>query len=85
MAKLVSKDGKEVKLKEGESVIKAAEELGVPFSCYSGKCTTCCVEVLEGMQNLNDQTDNEKNLDITPPCRLMCQCIIKKGTVKIKW
>lgn len=85
MAKLVnSETGQEVEVKDGDSIIKAAEQLGVIFACQDGMCTSCQTEVVEGIGNLTERTDNEKEFSMKPSERLACQCKIKKGVVKIR-
>ncbi len=85
MAKLINietKDEREVK--DGDSIIKPAEELGVIFACQDGMCTSCLMEVVEGMDNLNEKTQNEIDNGLKDGQRLACQCKIKKGFVKVK-
>tara|TARA_Y100000310_G_C20575834_1_gene760358 strand:- start:21 stop:290 length:270 start_codon:yes stop_codon:yes gene_type:complete len=88
MAKLVQideKKEKEVKDNDNFDLIDQAEELGVAFGCQDGRCGSCRVEVTEGMENLSKRTQNEIDLlDDDPVHRLVCQCKIKSGTVKIR-
>jgi len=85
MANLInSETGQEIEVKDGDSIIKAAEQLGVIFACQDGMCTSCQMEVVEGMDNLTERTVNEKEFSMKPSERLACQCKIKKGLVKIK-
>lgn len=85
MAKLINNEtGQEVEVKDGDSIIKAVEELGVIFACQNGMCTSCQMEVIEGMENLSEPTENEKEFSLGEKERLACQCKIKKGLVKIK-
>lgn len=86
MAKIIldNKEPKEIELADDSEVRDACEELGVEFGCKNGFCRTCEVTVLEGYDNLTPLTDNEEFISIIPPRRLMCQCRIKQGTVKIK-
>ena len=81
----VKTDQKEVQTPDGEKIIPACEELGVPFACQDGICGTCRSEVLEGMENLNELTEAEKNMGVSGNERLMCQCKIKGGLIKIKF
>ncbi len=39
--------------------VAEAAESGIPFSCKAGACGTCATEVLEGSENLGDQTARE--------------------------
>ena len=63
--------------------MEAAAELGVLFGCHSGVCGKCATTVLSGMNNLSEPTAEEKAMDLEPARRLMCQCRITKGTVKL--
>jgi ferredoxin len=63
--------------------MEAAAELGVQFGCFSGLCGMCATTVLAGMNNLSSPTDEEEDMDLEPDRRLMCQCVIHKGTVKL--
>lgn len=85
MAKLIFKDtGEEIELEDGQPIAEACEEAGVPFACTEGVCGTCVIEVLEGMENLSDFTQEEKDfLGSLDKERLACQCKIKCGSVKL--
>ena len=86
MATLINDDNekKEVKDNDNFDLIDQSEELGVAFGCQDGRCGSCRVEVIEGMENLNEKTINEKDLlEDDKIHRLMCQCKIKEGVVKI--
>ena len=63
--------------------IESAAELGVLFGCHSGVCGKCATTVLTGLNNLSAPTAEEKAMDLEPSRRLMCQCRINKGTVKL--
>ena len=77
-------DTKEVQVADDAPVMDAAEELGVSFGCRQGFCNTCRTEILEGMENLSEKDQQEIDINLEPNERLMCQCKIKKGTVKIR-
>ena len=32
----------------------------IPFRCKQGICGTCCIEVIDGLENINIQSDAEK-------------------------
>jgi ferredoxin len=85
MAKLVFVNTKEEKeLGDGSPLIECCEEAGVPFACTEGVCGTCVIEVLEGMDNLSEFTQEERDFLGDPGReRLACQCKIKGGCVKI--
>ncbi len=63
--------------------MEAAADLGVLFGCHSGVCGKCATTVLSGLKNLSAPTAEEKAKDMAPERRLMCQCRIDKGTVKL--
>jgi len=82
MAKLVIND-EEYQLPDGARIDAVCEEAGVLFSCNSGACGTCQVDIVEGAENLNELSDEEMDLGLDRNKRLSCQCVIKSGTVKI--
>ena len=84
MAKLII-DGAEYDVVDGEQIDEICENEGIPFSCNSGVCGTCQVEVLEGADNLNELNDEENELGMDRNNRLSCQCRIVQGTVKITY
>ena len=63
--------------------MEAAAELGVLFGCFKGVCGKCATTVLSGLNNLSAPTEEEAAMDLEPERRLMCQCTINKGTVKL--
>jgi ferredoxin len=73
----------EVEVADGSDALVAAEQLGLPFACREGACRVCQVEVLEGMDNLTPLTENEMEVGIEDNYRLLCQCKINRGTVKV--
>ncbi len=86
MAKLIFHDDEEKNLEDDASLIEACEDAGVPFACTEGVCGTCVIEVVEGMENLSDFTQEERDFLGDMDCeRLACQCKIKCGLVKIKF
>ena len=84
MAKLIIND-EEIELSDGENIVETIEEAGVPIGCSNGVCGTCEVEVLEGMENLNNPTEEEEDLGMEGNKRLGCQCIVKQGAVKLEY
>ena len=84
MAKLIIND-EEIDIEDGSKIVETIEEAGVPIGCSNGVCGTCEVEVLEGMENLNDITEEEEDLGMEGDKRLGCQCEIKRGTVKLEY
>ena len=84
MAKLII-DGVEHELADGAKIDAACEGAGIPFSCNSGVCGTCQIEVIEGAGNLSELNDEENDLGMDRNNRLSCQCAIKSGVVKITY
>ncbi|MBS0645886.1 MAG: (2Fe-2S)-binding protein [Verrucomicrobia bacterium] len=87
MGKLIFIDSRdEYEVSDGEPIVEACEEAGVPFACTEGVCGTCVVEVKEGMENLTAYTQEEE--DFLGPMhheRLACQCKLKGGCVKLSF
>ena len=82
MAKLQFED-EIVEVEDGSFLKDAAEALGVPFGCSSGVCGTCLCDVISGEENLSSHSDAELEMDLKKTERLLCQCKIKSGLVKI--
>ncbi len=82
MAKLKTED-KEFELKDNFILRPTLEKLDVPFGCDDGKCGSCVIEVVEGMENLTDRTKAENEMGLDGNLRLGCQCRIKSGEVRI--
>lgn len=84
MAKLFIDDD-EVDVPDGTQIAEACENAGIPFSCNTGICGTCQIEILEGADNLNELNDEEDELGMDRNNRLSCQCRILQGEVKITY
>lgn len=89
MAALIrNTDGKKVEVPDGTKVMDAAEQLNVTFRCRGGGCGACKTRVVEGMENLNSLSKNERWFDETKGLendeRLMCQAEITEGEVIIE-
>lgn len=84
MAKLII-DEEEIELPDNSKIASACQEEGVPFGCLSGACQSCKMKVIEGMENLTEMTEAEKFAKLPKEQRLVCQCTIKKGTVKLEF
>jgi len=84
VAKLII-DDEEHDIPDGERIDAICEDAGIPFSCNSGVCGTCQIEILEGADNLGELNDEEKELGMDCNNRLSCQCAIKGGMVKITY
>lgn len=78
-------DNVEYELPDGTALAEICEKSGVPFSCNSGVCGTCQIEVLEGAGNLSELNQEEKDLAMDQNHRLACQCKIMQGDVKVKF
>jgi ferredoxin len=78
--------GEEKEVPDGEPIITACEEAGVPFACTEGVCGTCVIEVAEGMNNLSPFTQAEQDfLGDLQKERLACQCRLLGGCVNVKF
>ena len=84
MAKLFI-DNIEYDVADGTQIAEVSEKAGIPFSCNSGVCATCQIEVREGAENLGELNQEEKDLGMNQIHRLSCQCIIKGGIVKVTY
>ena len=82
MAKLYI-DNSEYDIPDGNQIAEACEKAGIPFSCNSGVCGTCQIEIVEGADNLNDLNREENELAMDRNHRLGCQCKLLHGTVKV--
>ena len=84
MAKLII-DNITYEIPDGEPIAEACEAAGIPFSCNSGVCGTCQIEVQEGAENFNDLNREEHDLAMDRHHRLGCQCKLLGGTVKVTY
>jgi ferredoxin len=84
MAKLII-DNVEYDVPDNSKIDAISEGAGIPFSCNSGVCGTCQIEVLEGEDNLNELNKEELDLGMDRHHRLSCQCLIKSGIVKVTY
>lgn len=75
----------------GELLLEAGEQAGVEMEagCFNCSCGTCVVEVVSGMENLEEPTDEE--LDVldqwnkdSATHRLACCVRMKDGDVVIR-
>ena len=80
----IAVDGQQREIPDGSPIREAGEELGIPFGCRSGLCRTCEIEVIEGMSNLAEKNELEKDHDLPPNHRLACQARLMKGAVVIR-
>ena len=84
MAKLII-DNVEHEIADGTPIAELCEKAGIPFSCNSGVCGTCQIEIHTGAENLNELNKEESDLAMDQNHRLSCQCKIKCGVVKISY
>ncbi|MBI4309481.1 MAG: (2Fe-2S)-binding protein [Candidatus Omnitrophica bacterium] len=84
MAKLII-DNIEYEVPDGKQIAEACESAGIPFSCNSGVCGTCQIEILEGAENLGELNKEESDLAMDRNHRLGCQCKIISGVVKVTY
>ena len=84
MAKLVLNDN-EINVEENVRIVDSIEEAGVPIGCSNGVCGTCEVEIIEGMEHLNEMTEEEEDLGMEGNKRLGCQCELKGGKVVMEY
>lgn len=81
-------DNRCVSVKDGDSLMEAAEDLNVTFRCRGGGCGACKTKVVEGAENLNPLTRNEIRYDqmhgLADDERLMCQATLRSGDVVIE-
>lgn len=54
------------------------QDLGIPFGCENGFCSTCLIQIRKGAENLGEKTEQElftlEARDATADMRLACQC-----------
>lgn len=74
----------------GSTILAASGNLRHPVAsgCAQGDCGTCRVEVLEGAENLSEQTDRErltlKSNKHPEAWRLACRAEVLHGAVKVR-
>lgn len=87
------KEGKEVEVPVGKSVLQAARACGAPEGSACGgvcACSTCHVYVLKGAELLSEMEDDEndvldKAFDVRPSSRLGCQARVRKeGVIEVE-
>lgn len=78
-------DGQFRELEEGEPILAACEELGVPFGCQAGSCGTCVIVVESGLENLHGPNHLEEDMGLRHNERLACQARIRSGEVVASW
>jgi 2Fe-2S ferredoxin len=80
-----------VNVSPGQTVLRAIQATGTDWmhACGAkGRCTTCRMQVLSGMQNLSPETAAELKYReagrLLPTERLTCQCTVLQGEVTVK-
>ncbi len=83
-------DGKEIEIKEGETILQAALSAGIPLAHIcgaNGRCSTCRVIILDGLENCAPRNPKEQAiaelLQFVPEVRLACQATVY-GSVKLR-
>lgn len=86
----ITNDKVSLKIEEGQSILKATLDAGVPHAhaCGgNGICSSCRIYVDEGLENFNPRNEKEKQLSdqlgLLPEVRLACQSTLK-GDVKLR-
>jgi ferredoxin len=88
-----SKEGKEVEVPIGASILQASQEGGLPegFACGGVcACSTCHVYVKKGAELLSEMQDDENDIldkafDVRSTSRLGCQATIERdGVVEVE-
>lgn len=86
------RDNLTVEVPMGASLKDVVDQCGasLPFGCRIGTCGTCRCVIIEGMENLNAMTPEEKEMfesftSVGKNERLGCQLTILKGHVKIQY
>jgi len=84
------KTGEECEVDLDDTLVDATFrfELPIRYRCERAVCTTCIVEVLEGMENLSPPNEREtqtlRTVGALPHYRLACQCTVH-GDVKLDY
>ncbi len=84
MAKVII-DHTPYEVPEGSPIAEVCERAGVPFSCNSGVCGSCRIQILAGAENLDAPTPEEVELGMEGDLRLACQCRIRTGEVSVTY
>lgn len=73
--------GEESELPDDSAVHEVCEDMGAPFGCTDGLFGRCRCMVVEGFEDLEPPSKEEKNMDLKKIKRLACQCVIKSVIV----
>lgn len=81
-------DNIQIEVPIGTSIQEAVERAGasLPFGCRMGSCGTCRCWIKEGIENLNELTEAERELfetltSVGSKERLGCQLVVKGDVV----
>ncbi len=79
---------RECKVRQGDNLLSACMDQGAPmnFSCNSGKCATCVVQVMSGCEHLSEYSFNERYRlgdRLQKGYRLACQTFVYGDTMII--
>ena len=94
MAQITFENTKETfEVADGTSVLECAIDKNVPLDHDCGgncACTTCCVHVISGMENIEPMSEDEKilleaNDKLVENARLGCQSRVKAGSVVVQY
>lgn len=84
----IKNDGKTVEIPDGSALVELDGKCSILFACKAGACGSCKVKVLEGAENLEPPSEDEKNglatFDAAPNERLLCLAKIKGGKVVVE-
>jgi len=77
--KIVNED-RILEVPDGTPLKDALKDAKILFGCTNGHCGVCCINVIEGAENLAVPSDLEKEnmeiLSLEPNQRLACQAIV---------
>ena len=84
----VVNDGKWIDVPDGEKLSYLDGKCSILFACRDGVCGSCLSTIVEGMENLEPPSEQEKAtlemLGAAENQRLLCQTVIKGGEVKVE-
>jgi ferredoxin len=70
-------------IKDGSAIQNTCQKAGLAFSCNTGVCGSCLINVVNGGDQLSPLTDEERDMGLDGQKRLACQCKILSGKVHI--
>lgn len=76
--------GKMVTREKGKHrLLDICEEEGIDlrFSCKRGRCGSCKIKILDGLDQLRPKNAEEEKLTPHPDDRLACQCIVQNDLI----